>query len=97
MSAGTTLGRPVRAAREHQEPTPARNALRGGGLLVLGALLLFLVALSTWIGAKDTSLGQVWSAIWNDDGPAPPSSCTSSAPPGGPGPRPYVSPWPGPP
>ncbi|MFH8378324.1 iron chelate uptake ABC transporter family permease subunit [Streptomyces cyaneofuscatus] len=38
MSAGTTLGRPVRAAREHQEPTPARNALRGGGLLVLGAL-----------------------------------------------------------
>ncbi|WP_415958580.1 FecCD family ABC transporter permease [Streptomyces sp. 021-4] len=68
MPGQATLGRPVRAAREHQEPTPTRNALRGGGLLALGALLLFLVALSTWIGAKDTSLGQVWSAIWHDDG-----------------------------
>ncbi|MFD3789249.1 FecCD family ABC transporter permease [Streptomyces cyaneofuscatus] len=62
------LGRPAPAARKHQEPTPARNALRGGGLLVLGALLLLLVALSTWIGAKDTTLGQVRTAIRNDDG-----------------------------
>lgn len=68
MPGQATLGRPAPAARKHQEPTPARNALRGGGLLVLGALLLFLVALSTWIGAKDTTLGQVWTAIWNDDG-----------------------------
>ncbi|MFJ1593444.1 FecCD family ABC transporter permease [Kitasatospora albolonga] len=64
----STLGRPVAAAREHQRPAPARTALRGGGLLVLAALLLLLVALSTWIGTKDTSLGQVWSALWNDDG-----------------------------
>ncbi|MFD3960007.1 MULTISPECIES: FecCD family ABC transporter permease [Streptomyces] len=68
MSGTSTLGRPARAAREPQETSPARTALRGGGLLVLAALLLFLVALSTWIGAKDTSLGQVWTAIWNDDG-----------------------------
>ncbi|MFF9794079.1 FecCD family ABC transporter permease [Streptomyces bacillaris] len=68
MSGTSTLGRPVRAAREPQETSPARTALRGGGLLVLAGLLLFLVALSTWIGAKDTSLGQVWTAIWNDDG-----------------------------
>ncbi|MFF8433754.1 FecCD family ABC transporter permease [Streptomyces bacillaris] len=68
MSGTSTLGRPARAAREPQETSPARTALRGGGLLVLAALLLFLIALSTWIGAKDTSLGQVWTAIWNDDG-----------------------------
>ncbi|MFI7236686.1 hypothetical protein [Streptomyces cyaneofuscatus] len=72
MPGQATLGHPVRAARDHQEPTPARNALRGGGLLVLGALLLFLVALSTWIRAKDTTPGLVWSAIWNDNG-----SCTT--------------------
>ncbi|MFE7481532.1 FecCD family ABC transporter permease [Streptomyces sp. NPDC057552] len=68
MPGTSTLGRPVAAAREHQRPAPARTALRGGGLLVLAALLLLLVALSTWIGTKDTSLGQVWSALWNDDG-----------------------------
>ncbi|MET9056007.1 iron chelate uptake ABC transporter family permease subunit [Streptomyces sp. SID8359] len=68
MPGTSTLGRPARAAREPRETSPARTALRGGGLLVLAALLLFLVALSTWIGAKDTSLGQVWTAIWNDDG-----------------------------
>ncbi|MCK1798062.1 iron chelate uptake ABC transporter family permease subunit [Streptomyces sp. XM4193] len=49
-------------------PTRSRLALRGGGLLVLGALLVLLVVLSTWIGTRDTSFGQVWSAIWSDDG-----------------------------
>ncbi|WP_206322426.1 iron chelate uptake ABC transporter family permease subunit [Streptomyces sp. HNM0575] len=42
--------------------------LRGGGLVAIGGVLLLLVLLSTWIGAKDTSLLQVWSALWTDDG-----------------------------
>ncbi|MCS0634795.1 iron chelate uptake ABC transporter family permease subunit [Streptomyces sp. LP05-1] len=42
--------------------------MRGGGLLVLAGVLLLLVVLSTWIGAKDTGIGQVWSALWTDDG-----------------------------
>ncbi|MFD9880902.1 FecCD family ABC transporter permease [Streptomyces alboflavus] len=42
--------------------------MRGSGLLVLVGVLLLLVVLSTWIGTKDTSLGQVWSALWHDDG-----------------------------
>ncbi|MFH9072077.1 FecCD family ABC transporter permease [Streptomyces alboflavus] len=42
--------------------------MRGTGLLVLVGVLLLLVVLSTWIGTKDTSLGQVWSALWHDDG-----------------------------
>ncbi|MFI7236687.1 hypothetical protein [Streptomyces cyaneofuscatus] len=46
-------------------------------------------------------IGLAASARWSDSlsraRRSPPSSCTSSAPPGGPGPRPYVSPWPGPP
>ncbi|MFD9941296.1 FecCD family ABC transporter permease [Nonomuraea sp. NPDC059023] len=42
--------------------------LRGGGVLALAVLVLFLVVLSTWIGAKDTTLAQVWTAIWNGDG-----------------------------
>lgn len=46
----------------------ARTLLRGTGLLVLCGVLLLLVVLSTWIGAKDTSMAQVWSAIWSDDG-----------------------------
>ncbi|MER0245824.1 iron chelate uptake ABC transporter family permease subunit [Streptomyces sp. HSW2009] len=45
-----------------------RTALRGGGLLVLTGLLLALVVLSTWVGAKDTSLPEVWRALWSDDG-----------------------------
>ncbi|MEU7333583.1 FecCD family ABC transporter permease [Streptomyces parvus] len=63
--------RPARrrsAARNPQpEPTPVRSALRGGGRLVLTGLLLLLVVLSTWIGTKDTTLGQAWTALWNDD------------------------------
>nr|WP_157168092.1 MULTISPECIES: iron chelate uptake ABC transporter family permease subunit [Streptomyces] len=42
--------------------------MRGSGLLVLAGVLLLLVVLSTWIGAKDTSLAEVWSALWHDDG-----------------------------
>lgn len=65
----TTLGRPAApAGKGRQEPTAVRSALRGGGLLVRAGLLLPLVALSIWIGAKDATLAQVWSAIWNDDG-----------------------------
>ncbi|MFE6780069.1 FecCD family ABC transporter permease [Streptomyces sp. NPDC057702] len=45
-----------------------RAALRGGGLLALAGLLLLLTVLSTWIGAKDTSLAEVWRALWSDDG-----------------------------
>lgn len=35
---------------------------------MLGGVVLLLVVLSTWIGTKDTSLAQVWSALWGDDG-----------------------------
>lgn len=59
---------PGPGAGAQEKPTRARLALRGGGLLVLGGVVLVLVVLSTWIGTKDTSLGQVWSAIWSDDG-----------------------------
>ncbi len=45
-----------------------RTALRGGGLLVLGGLLLLLTVVSTWVGTKDTSLAEVWRALWSDDG-----------------------------
>ncbi|MFD5556775.1 FecCD family ABC transporter permease [Streptomyces sp. NPDC127068] len=45
-----------------------RAVLRGAGLLVAVGVLLLVVVLSTWIGTKDTSLGQVWSAIRGDDG-----------------------------
>ncbi|MFI2027685.1 FecCD family ABC transporter permease [Streptomyces buecherae] len=45
-----------------------RAALRGGGLLVLGGLLLLLTVVSTWVGTKDTSLAEVWRALWSDDG-----------------------------
>ncbi|WP_275426595.1 iron chelate uptake ABC transporter family permease subunit [Streptomyces sp. CS147] len=62
------VGRRSAARRSQPEPTPVRSALRGGGLLVLTGLLLLLVVLSTWIGTKDTTLGQVWTALWNDDG-----------------------------
>ncbi|MET8941243.1 MULTISPECIES: FecCD family ABC transporter permease [Streptomyces] len=61
-------GRRSAARKPQPEPTPVRSALRGGGLLVLAGLLLLLVVLSTWIGTKDTTLGQVWTALWNDDG-----------------------------
>ncbi len=43
-------------------------ALRGGGLLVLGGLLLLLTVVSTWVGTRDTSLAEVWRALWSDDG-----------------------------
>ncbi|MGW6457161.1 FecCD family ABC transporter permease [Streptomyces sp. NPDC055078] len=46
----------------------ARAVLRGTGLLLAIGVLLMMVVLSTWIGTKDTSLGQVWSAIRGDDG-----------------------------
>ncbi|MFJ3967340.1 FecCD family ABC transporter permease [Streptomyces parvus] len=62
------VGRRSAARKPQPEPTPVRSALRGGGLLVLTGLLLLLVVLSTWIGTKDTTLGQVWTALWNDDG-----------------------------
>ncbi|MET7873927.1 hypothetical protein [Streptomyces cyaneofuscatus] len=55
-----------------RNPPPPGTPCAAGDRSSSGRSLLFLVALSTWIGAKDTSLGQVWSAIWNDDGPAPP-------------------------
>ncbi|MFI1784732.1 FecCD family ABC transporter permease [Streptomyces rubiginosohelvolus] len=61
-------GRRSAARNPQPEPTPVRSALRGGGLLALAGLLLLLVVLSTWIGTKDTTLGQVWTALWNDDG-----------------------------
>nr|WP_203608815.1 iron chelate uptake ABC transporter family permease subunit [Streptomyces anulatus] len=64
----TALGRRSAARKPRPEPTAVRSALRGGGLLVLTGLLLLLVVLSTWIGTKDTTLGQVWTALWNDDG-----------------------------
>ncbi|OPF76009.1 ABC transporter permease [Streptomyces antioxidans] len=49
-------------------PPRARTLLRGGGLLVIGGVLLSLVVVSTWVGAKDTPPSQVWSALWTDDG-----------------------------
>ncbi|MEU6957726.1 hypothetical protein [Streptomyces sp. NPDC045714] len=57
---------PVRRPEPQPEPTAVRSALCGGGLLVLTGLLLLLVVLSTWIGTEDTTLGQVWTALWND-------------------------------
>ncbi|MFE1368136.1 iron chelate uptake ABC transporter family permease subunit [Streptomyces anulatus] len=62
------LGRRSAVRNPQPEPTAVRSALRGGGLLVLAGLLLLLVVLSTWIGTKDTTLGQVWTALRNDDG-----------------------------
>ncbi|MFI0420931.1 FecCD family ABC transporter permease [Spongiactinospora sp. 9N601] len=63
-----TTGRaPARVAPEAGRPA-VRALLRGGGLLVAGGVLCGLVLLSVWIGTKDTSLGQVWHALWRDDG-----------------------------
>ncbi|MBB5935355.1 iron chelate uptake ABC transporter family permease subunit [Streptomyces zagrosensis] len=41
--------------------------MRGSGLLVLAGVLAVLVVLSTWIGTKDTSLPEVWRALWTND------------------------------
>lgn len=57
-----------RGAAPAGERGRARTLLRGTGLLVLCGVLLLLVVLSTWVGAKDTSMAQVWAAIWTDDG-----------------------------
>ncbi|MFJ6074078.1 FecCD family ABC transporter permease [Streptomyces sp. NPDC093065] len=45
-----------------------RALLRGGGIVLLASVLFLLVLLSTWLGTKDTSLAQVWGALWHDDG-----------------------------
>ncbi|MBQ0826108.1 FecCD family ABC transporter permease [Streptomyces tagetis] len=59
---------PPSAAAVASQPAPVRVLFRGGGLLGLGCVLFLLVLLSTWLGTKDTSLAQVWSALWGDDG-----------------------------
>ncbi|WP_263172765.1 FecCD family ABC transporter permease [Streptomyces sp. SCSIO ZS0520] len=45
-----------------------RVLLRGGGLVVVGGVLLVLVVLSVGVGVKGVSWGEVWRALWGDDG-----------------------------
>ncbi|KUF14889.1 MULTISPECIES: FecCD family ABC transporter permease [Streptomyces] len=68
MTRTAALAPAPKPGRTEEEAGTARKVLRGSGLLVLAGVLLLLVVLSTWIGAKDTSLAEVWSALWHDDG-----------------------------
>lgn len=68
MTPAAALAPAPESGRDEEERGAARSLMRGSGLLVLVGVLLLLVVLSTWIGTKDTSLGQVWSALWHDDG-----------------------------
>ncbi len=68
MTPAAALAPAPESGRDEEERGAARSLMRGTGLLVLVGVLLLLVVLSTWIGTKDTSLGQVWSALWHDDG-----------------------------
>ncbi|WP_405652056.1 iron chelate uptake ABC transporter family permease subunit [Streptomyces sp. RK9] len=68
MTPAAALAPAPESGRDEEERGAARSLMRGSGLLVLVGVLLLLVVLSAWIGTKDTSLGQVWSALWHDDG-----------------------------
>lgn len=58
---------PPPGTRQTGKRDGARWMLRGSALLALTGLLVLLVVLSTWIGAKDTSPAQVWSALLGSD------------------------------